>query len=49
VNNFDCVLLVRNGEIASVERVTARGREEPLLGTREMIASLARQVAAPER
>ena len=43
VNNFDCALLVRNGEIASVERVTARGREEPLLGTRETIPSLARQ------
>lgn len=49
VNNFDCALVVRNGEIASVERVTARGREEPLLGTRETIPSLARQVAAPER
>ncbi|PYT71500.1 MAG: hypothetical protein DMG42_16420 [Acidobacteria bacterium] len=32
VNNFDSALLVRNGEILSVERVTARGREEPLLG-----------------
>ena len=43
VNNFDCALLVQNGEITSVERVTARGREEPLLGTREAIPSLARQ------
>ena len=32
VNNFDSALLVRNGETLSVERVTARGREEPLLG-----------------
>jgi D-serine deaminase-like pyridoxal phosphate-dependent protein len=31
VNNFDHALLVRNGEIASVERVSARGREEPLV------------------
>lgn len=31
VNNFNCALLVRNGEIESVESVTARGREAPLL------------------
>ena len=31
VNNFDDALLVRNGEIESVERVSARGREAPLL------------------
>jgi D-serine deaminase-like pyridoxal phosphate-dependent protein len=31
VNNFDYALLVRNGEIESVEKVTARGREIPLL------------------
>jgi D-serine deaminase-like pyridoxal phosphate-dependent protein len=31
VNNFDCALLVRNGEIESVEKVSARGREAPLL------------------
>ena len=31
VNNFDCALLVRNGEIEAVESVTARGREAPLL------------------
>jgi len=30
VNNFDCALLVRNGQIESVERVSARGRETPL-------------------
>lgn len=31
VNNFDAGLLVRNGEIQSVEKVSARGREMPLL------------------
>ena len=30
VNNFDSALLVRNGQIASVEKVTARGHEAPL-------------------
>jgi len=30
VNNFDSALLVRNGKIESVEKVSARGREEPL-------------------
>jgi D-serine deaminase-like pyridoxal phosphate-dependent protein len=31
VNNFDCALRVRNGEVESVESVSARGREAPLL------------------
>jgi len=31
VNNFDCALLVRNGQIDAVEEVSARGRETPLL------------------
>ena len=31
VNNFDDALLIRNAQIESVERVTARGREYPLL------------------
>ncbi len=31
VNNFDCALLVRNGNIEAMETVSARGREEPLL------------------
>jgi D-serine deaminase-like pyridoxal phosphate-dependent protein len=31
VNNFDCALLVRNGQIESLEKVSARGREMPLL------------------
>ena len=42
VNNFDCALLVRNGQIEAVEKVTARGREAPLLGTQERTATLAR-------
>jgi D-serine deaminase-like pyridoxal phosphate-dependent protein len=31
VNNFDDALMVRNGQILSVETVSARGREAPLL------------------
>ena len=42
VNNFDCALLVRNGQIEAVEKVTARGRETPLLGAQERTATLAR-------
>ena len=33
VNNFDHALLARNGEIECVEKVSARGREAPLLKT----------------
>jgi D-serine deaminase-like pyridoxal phosphate-dependent protein len=39
VNNFDCALLVREGEIESVERVSARGREAPLLRTADKAVS----------
>lgn len=35
VNNFDSALLVRDGKIESVERVTARGREAPMLHASE--------------
>ena len=31
VNNFDCALLVRDGEVQAIEKVSARGREAPLL------------------
>ena len=31
VNNFDSALLVRDGRLAAVEKVSARGREGPLL------------------
>lgn len=41
VNNFDCALLVRDGQIESVERVSARGREAPLLRKFEARQSVA--------
>lgn len=31
VNNFDCALMVRDGQISAVEEVSARGHEGPLL------------------
>ena len=31
VNNFDCAVLVRNKVAVSVEKVSARGREMPLV------------------
>ena len=40
VNNFDAALLVRRGEIEAVEKVTARGREAPLLRVPENAAPL---------
>jgi D-serine deaminase-like pyridoxal phosphate-dependent protein len=39
VNNFDDALLVRNGKIAAVENVTARGREMPLLRSMDKAVS----------
>jgi D-serine deaminase-like pyridoxal phosphate-dependent protein len=39
VNNFDDALLVRNGTIESVEKVSARGREMPLLRPRNRAIS----------
>jgi D-serine deaminase-like pyridoxal phosphate-dependent protein len=39
VNNFDHALLVRDGEIESVEKVSARGREAPLLRTADRAIS----------
>ncbi len=44
VNNFDCALLVRDGHIESVETVTARGRETPLLRALERETSGARTI-----
>jgi D-serine deaminase-like pyridoxal phosphate-dependent protein len=35
VNNFDSALMIEDGRIASVERVTARGHEGPLLAMAE--------------
>ncbi|MGC1621144.1 MAG: D-TA family PLP-dependent enzyme [Candidatus Acidiferrum sp.] len=43
VNNFDHALIARNGKTESVERVSARGREAPLLSTLAEAASLARE------
>ena len=40
VNNFDDALLVRNGAIEAVEKVTARGREMPLLRSDEKAVSV---------
>jgi D-serine deaminase-like pyridoxal phosphate-dependent protein len=40
VNNFDCALLVRDGEVESVESVSARGREGPLLATEDRTLSV---------
>jgi D-serine deaminase-like pyridoxal phosphate-dependent protein len=37
VNNFDCALLVQAGEVQSVEKVSARGREAPLLQAADKI------------
>jgi D-serine deaminase-like pyridoxal phosphate-dependent protein len=42
VNNFDCALLVRDGQIESVEKVSARGREAPLLNTERVLSPTAR-------
>jgi D-serine deaminase-like pyridoxal phosphate-dependent protein len=39
VNNFNDALLVRNGAIEAVEKVTARGREAPLLVTGDKAVS----------
>jgi D-serine deaminase-like pyridoxal phosphate-dependent protein len=46
VNNFDYALLVRDGHIASVEKVSARGREAPLLRTPDWTISPERPAAA---
>jgi len=40
VNNFDCALLVRNGEVESVESVSARGHEAPLLAAADRALSV---------
>jgi len=46
VNNFDCALLVRDGQIESVEQVSARGREAPLLRTLDRTGSVRAHVVA---
>jgi D-serine deaminase-like pyridoxal phosphate-dependent protein len=42
VNNFDHALLVRDGTIASMEEVSARGHESPLLRTAQRVVSVRR-------
>jgi len=39
VNNFDCALLVRDGKVEAVEKVSARGREEPILHSSEHVTA----------
>jgi D-serine deaminase-like pyridoxal phosphate-dependent protein len=46
VNNFDCALLVADGRIQSVEKVSARGREAPLLHLLDKTARSARRATA---
>lgn len=46
VNNFDSALLVADGGIQSVEKVSARGREAPLLRLLDATALSARQATA---
>lgn len=46
VNNFDYALLVQDGQILSVEEVTARGREGPLLRTPDRMVFPSYQAAA---
>jgi D-serine deaminase-like pyridoxal phosphate-dependent protein len=40
VNNFDCALLARDGDVEAVEKVSARGREAPLLRAGERVVSV---------
>ena len=37
VNNFDCALLMQDGEVMCVEEVSARGREAPLQATDQTV------------
>lgn len=46
VNNFDCALFVRDGHIESLEQVSARGREAPLLRSPDHAVSLAHRETA---
>ena len=48
VNNFDDAVIVRDGRVANVERVAARGREAPLAGWRHPGDEF-RLAAAPSR
>jgi D-serine deaminase-like pyridoxal phosphate-dependent protein len=46
VNNFDCALFVRDGRIESVEQVSARGHEAPLMRMLEAAPMLRDRAAA---
>jgi hypothetical protein len=46
VNNFEHALVVRDGRITSMEKVSARGREAPLLQRPELMASPVHSMAA---
>jgi D-serine deaminase-like pyridoxal phosphate-dependent protein len=46
VNNFDCAILAREGRIISVEEVSARGHEAPLLRTLDRTVSPTAQAGA---
>ena len=46
VNNFDCALLARDGHIEAMEKVSARGREAPLLGALDRTVCASRQAVA---
>jgi len=46
VNNFDCALLVRDGQIESIEKVSARGHEAPLLRSLDSATSRGRRETA---
>lgn len=45
VNNFDAALIVRNGEIEAIEKVSARGHEGPLLAGREVVVGVAEPIS----
>jgi D-serine deaminase-like pyridoxal phosphate-dependent protein len=49
VNNFDSALLVRSGQIEAVEKVSARGREMPLLQKSKLWDANTVQVALENR
>jgi len=46
VNNFDYALVVRDGQIISIEKVSARGHEAAFLRTSEMMPSCVHSTAA---
>jgi D-serine deaminase-like pyridoxal phosphate-dependent protein len=46
VNNFDSALLVQDGEVKSVEKVSARGHEAPLLRASDLTVHLRSQETA---